>query len=130
MVVSSARGEESGSEKRQAREFHGPNGANIKAFVHRNVVGIGWEQPVEWLWAARQGAVDSYRFEMTIKAIVHPAEEGGFWAEVPALPGCVTQGETIEEVTANLKEAVEGWLEAGEPTEAIFEPDRLVELAL
>jgi predicted RNase H-like HicB family nuclease len=51
---------------------------------------------------------------MTVKAIVHPAEEGGFWAEVPAMPGCVTQGETIEEVRANLKEAVAGWLDAGD----------------
>jgi predicted RNase H-like HicB family nuclease len=67
---------------------------------------------------------------MTVKAIVHPAEEGGYWAEVPAMPGCVTQGESMEEVTANLKEAVEGWLEAGEPTEAISEPDQVVELAL
>ena len=32
---------------------------------------------------------------MTIKAVVHKAEEGGYWAEVPALPGCVTQGETM-----------------------------------
>ncbi|HEY1769980.1 MAG TPA: type II toxin-antitoxin system HicB family antitoxin [Chthoniobacterales bacterium] len=45
---------------------------------------------------------------MTLKAIVHPAKEGGFWAEVPALPGCVTQGETLGEVEANLREAVEG----------------------
>jgi predicted RNase H-like HicB family nuclease len=67
---------------------------------------------------------------MTLKAIVHPAEEGGFWAEVPALPGCVTQGETMEEVTANLKEAVQGWLDAGEPDELIAAPDQLVEFAL
>jgi len=46
---------------------------------------------------------------MTVKAIVHVAEEGGFWAEVPALPGCVTQGETMDEIIANLREAVEGW---------------------
>jgi predicted RNase H-like HicB family nuclease len=51
---------------------------------------------------------------MTLKAIIHPAEEGGFWAEVPALPGCVTQGETEEEVKSNLLEAITGWLEAGE----------------
>lgn len=51
---------------------------------------------------------------MTVKAIVHPAEEGGFWAEVPAMPGCVTQGESIEEIRDNLREAVEGWLDAGE----------------
>jgi predicted RNase H-like HicB family nuclease len=51
---------------------------------------------------------------MTLKAIIHPAEEGGFWAEVPALPGCVTQGETEDEVKSNLREAITGWLEAGE----------------
>ena len=53
---------------------------------------------------------------MTLKAIVHEAEEGGFWAEVPALPGCVTQGETEEEIRSNLLEAVELWFEAGEAT--------------
>jgi predicted RNase H-like HicB family nuclease len=47
---------------------------------------------------------------MKIKAIIHPAEEGGYWAEVPALPGCITEGETMEEVMANLKNAIEGWL--------------------
>ena len=51
---------------------------------------------------------------MTLKAIIHEAEEGGYWAEVPALPGCVTQGETLEEIEANLREAIAGWLEAGE----------------
>jgi predicted RNase H-like HicB family nuclease len=48
---------------------------------------------------------------MRIKAIVHPAEEGGYWAEVPALPGCFTEGDTIEELTANLQDAITGWLE-------------------
>ncbi len=41
---------------------------------------------------------------------VHPAEEGGFWAEVPALPGCFTQGETVEEIAAMAKEAIEGFI--------------------
>jgi predicted RNase H-like HicB family nuclease len=49
---------------------------------------------------------------MTLQAIVHDAEEGGYWAEVPALPGCMTQGETMEELRANLLEAIEGWTEA------------------
>jgi predicted RNase H-like HicB family nuclease len=49
---------------------------------------------------------------MTIQAIVHPAEEGGFWAEVPALPGCMTEGETMEELKANLLEAIQGWTDA------------------
>jgi predicted RNase H-like HicB family nuclease len=47
---------------------------------------------------------------MTLKAIVHPAEEGGFWAEVPALPGCVTQAESLAELKTNLREAIELWL--------------------
>ena len=67
---------------------------------------------------------------MTVKAIVHPAEEGGFWAEVPAMPGCVTQGETLDEVRANLQEAIAGWLEAGEPATAIAAQDQVLELAL
>lgn len=48
---------------------------------------------------------------MKIRAIIHPAAEGGYWEEVPALPGCITEGETIEEVMINLKDAIEGWLE-------------------
>ena len=47
---------------------------------------------------------------MKIKIIVHEAEEGGYWAEVPAIPGCATQGETFEELLKNLYEAVEGCL--------------------
>ncbi len=45
-----------------------------------------------------------------VKAVIHEAEEGGFWAEVPSLPGSVTQGETVAEVTSNLREAIEGCL--------------------
>jgi len=44
---------------------------------------------------------------MMVKAIVHEAEEGGYWAEVPAIPGCATQGETLEELKRNLHEAIE-----------------------
>lgn len=47
---------------------------------------------------------------MKIKAVIHKAEEGGYWAEVPAIPGCVTQGETWEELLKNIYEAVEGCL--------------------
>lgn len=47
---------------------------------------------------------------MKFKVVVHEAEEGGFWAEVPALPGCATQGETMDELMQNVKEAIEGCL--------------------
>ena len=49
---------------------------------------------------------------LKIKAIVHNAEEGGYWAEIPANPGCVTQGETMEELVSNLHEAIIGCLSA------------------
>jgi predicted RNase H-like HicB family nuclease len=45
---------------------------------------------------------------MDIKIIVHEPEEGGFWAEVPVIPGCATQGETLDELFHNLREAIEG----------------------
>jgi predicted RNase H-like HicB family nuclease len=47
---------------------------------------------------------------MKLKVIVHQADEGGYWAEVPAIAGCATQGETFEELLENLYEAVEGCL--------------------
>jgi predicted RNase H-like HicB family nuclease len=47
---------------------------------------------------------------MKLQVIVHEAEEGGYWVEVPAIPGCATQGDTFEELLANLYEAVEGCL--------------------
>ena len=66
---------------------------------------------------------------MKLSAIVHVAEKGGYWAEVPSLPGCVTQGDTREELEENLKEAIDGWLLAGEP-ETVPAPAEIVELAV
>jgi predicted RNase H-like HicB family nuclease len=51
-----------------------------------------------------------WSLDMKIKVVVHEAEEGGFWAEVPAIPGCATQGETMDELLRNLHEAIEGCL--------------------
>ncbi|HTB04755.1 MAG TPA: type II toxin-antitoxin system HicB family antitoxin [Bradyrhizobium sp.] len=47
---------------------------------------------------------------MKIKIVVHEAEEGGFWAEVPAIPGCASQGDSMDELMQNLREAIEGCL--------------------
>lgn len=47
---------------------------------------------------------------MKLQVVIHPAEEGGFWAEIPVLAGCVSEGETLEETLLNI-EAAEGWLE-------------------
>ena len=67
---------------------------------------------------------------MNIKAVVHKAEEGGYWAEVPALPGCVTQAETMPELRRNLLEAIEGWLEAGAPEPTPDQGAEILELAV
>jgi predicted RNase H-like HicB family nuclease len=48
---------------------------------------------------------------MKFKVVVHPEPEGGFWGEVPALPGCYSQGETVAELMSNLREAALGYLE-------------------
>ena len=53
---------------------------------------------------------------MDIKVILHK-EEDGYWAEVPALKGCFSQGDTVEETLENIKEAVNGWLSAEIPSE-------------
>lgn len=45
---------------------------------------------------------------MKVKVVIHEAEEGGYWAEVPDLAGCATQGDTFRELLRNLCEAIEG----------------------
>jgi predicted RNase H-like HicB family nuclease len=65
-----------------------------------------------------------------IKVVVHEAEEGGFWAEVPAIPGCASQGETMDELLRNVQEAVEGCLSI-DVAESKSDPKRRVlEIAL
>ncbi len=67
---------------------------------------------------------------MKLKVIVHPAEEGGYWAEVPAIPGCATQGETFEELLQNLYEAVEGCLSVAIEAPPVTAQDRVMEIAV
>lgn len=67
---------------------------------------------------------------MKLKVVVHEAEEGGFWAEVPAIPGCATQGENFEELLQNLYEAIEGCLSVDISDIPIGANDRLLEIAV
>jgi predicted RNase H-like HicB family nuclease len=67
---------------------------------------------------------------MKLKVIIHEAEEGGLWAEVPAIPGCVTQGETFQELLANLYDAVEGCLSIDMAAIVLGAKDSLMELAV
>lgn len=48
---------------------------------------------------------------MEYSVVVHEAEEGGYWVEVPALPGCYSQGESVDEALENVKEAIDLYLE-------------------
>jgi predicted RNase H-like HicB family nuclease len=65
-----------------------------------------------------------------IKVVVHEAEEGGFWAEVPAIPGCATQGETLDELMKNLHEAIEGCLSVDVATPESDGKERVFEIAI
>jgi len=67
---------------------------------------------------------------MKLKVIVHEADEGGYWAEVPAIPGCATQGETFDELLANLYEAVEGCLSVDLQDVPVTGKDKVLEIAV
>ncbi|MCX6224460.1 MAG: type II toxin-antitoxin system HicB family antitoxin [Bacteroidia bacterium] len=51
---------------------------------------------------------------MKIKVFIHKDEKQGFWAEIPSLPGCYTQADTMEDLFPNIYEAVEGYLKVRE----------------
>jgi predicted RNase H-like HicB family nuclease len=61
---------------------------------------------------------------MRLKVVIHPGEDGGFWAEVPGFPGCASQGATLEEVRANIREAFEGVFEVLQDTAEVHPEDR------
>jgi predicted RNase H-like HicB family nuclease len=65
---------------------------------------------------------------MKLKVVIHEAEEGGYWAEVPSIPGCATQGETFEELLKNLYEAVEGCMSVDVEQMKTTGKDRVVEI--
>ncbi len=67
---------------------------------------------------------------MKIKVVIHEAEEGGFWAEVPAIPGCATQGETFEDLLRNLYEAIEGCLSIDISPAQVSAEARVLEIAV
>jgi predicted RNase H-like HicB family nuclease len=68
---------------------------------------------------------------MNVKIVVHEAEEGGYWAEVPALPGCVSQGETMAELLANMRDAIQACLDAAPPAASEpAEPRQVIELSV
>lgn len=67
---------------------------------------------------------------MKLSVVVHEAEEGGYWAEVPAIPGCATQGESFEELLTNLYEAVEGCLSVAVNSIQLPDSGKVIEIAV
>lgn len=68
--------------------------------------------------------------DMKLKVVVHEAEEGGYWAEVPAIPGCATQGETFDELLNNIYEAVEGCLSIDVEEVHVTSRDKVMDIAV
>ncbi len=67
---------------------------------------------------------------MKLKVVIHEAEEGGYWAEVPSIPGCATQGESFEDLLSNLYEAVEGCLSVEVRDVPVSEKAKIIEIAV
>ena len=67
---------------------------------------------------------------MKLKVVVHEAEEGGFWAEVPSIPGCATQGDSFDELLSNIYEAVEGCLSIDVQDILVSGKDKVMEIAV
>jgi predicted RNase H-like HicB family nuclease len=67
---------------------------------------------------------------MKLKVVVHEAEEGGYWAEVPSIPGCATQDDSFDELLSNIYEAVEGCLSVNVQDIVISGKGKVMEIAV
>ncbi len=67
---------------------------------------------------------------MKLKVVIHEAEEGGYWAEVPSIPGCATQGDSFDELLSNIYEAVEGCLSVDIQDITISGKSKVMEIAI
>jgi len=67
---------------------------------------------------------------MKLKVIVHEAEDCGYWAEVPTIPGCATQGESIDELLSNLGEAIAGCLSVDLASVTMTEKDYVIDVTV
>ena len=67
---------------------------------------------------------------MKLTIVVHEAGEGGYWAEVPAITGCVSQGESLDELLLNVREAVKGCLSVDVSDIPVSETDKVMEIAV
>jgi predicted RNase H-like HicB family nuclease len=67
---------------------------------------------------------------MRLKVVLEPSDEGGYTAIVPSLPGCISEGNSKEEALANVKEAIELYLEPVDDDQVIPANSEIIELAV
>ena len=67
---------------------------------------------------------------MKLRVVLEPSDEGGYTAIVPALPGCISEGETREDALANIQEAIRLYLEPVDDDSALAPDAEVVEIAL
>ena len=67
---------------------------------------------------------------MRLKVVLEPSDEGGYTVHVPSLPGCVSEGDTLEEAQANIREAIEVYLEPVDDDSIVEEGVLVQELVL
>ena len=67
---------------------------------------------------------------MNLTVVIHEAAEGGYWAEVPAVAGCVTQADSLEELRKNIHEAIEGCLSVEVQDIPLSGTDRIIEVVV
>ncbi len=72
----------------------------------------------------------TYTETMQIQVIIKPGEDGWFVAEVPSLPGCISQGKTEDEALLNIKEAIELYLEPDDEEFILSKNARIVEVVV
>ena len=77
--------------------------------VRRRPFPMGWEEQLA-CFVRPASVAASGTIVLKIKVVVHDAEEGGYWAEIPRILGCATQGDTMDKLMRNLHEAIEGCL--------------------
>jgi len=65
-----------------------------------------------------------------LKVVLEPSDEGGFTATVPALPGCISEGNTKEEALVNIREAIELYLEPDDNDLSLSPGSELIEISL
>lgn len=67
---------------------------------------------------------------MNVKVVLEPSDEGGYTIHVPALPGCISEGDSREEALRNIREAIELYLEPVEDDLIVSEGEEVIELAV